>query len=57
MFIEVNNCRLYVDVVGSSLVAEGAQMIERPVVFVLHGGSGMDHSTTKPDFNPLSEVA
>ena len=57
MFIEVNNCRLYVDVVGSGLVAEGALMVERPVVFVLHGGPGMDHSTMKPDFNPLAEVA
>ena len=57
MFIEVNNCRLYVDVVGSGLVAEGALMVERPVVFVLHGGPGMDHSTMKPDLNPLAEVA
>ena len=57
VLIEVNNCRLYVDVVGSGLVAEGSQMVERPVVFVLHGGPGMDHTTMKPDFNPLAEVA
>ena len=37
MRIEVNNTRLYVDVVGSGLVAEGPMMVERPVIFVLHG--------------------
>ena len=35
MLIEVNNSRLYVDIVGSGLVAEGPEMIERPTVFVL----------------------
>ena len=57
MLIEVNKSRLYVDVVGSGLVADGPQMVERPVVFLLHGGPGMDHTTMKPDFDPLSEVA
>ncbi len=57
MRIEVNGCRLYVDVVGSGLVASGPEMVERPVVFVLHGGPGFDHSTMKPDFNPLADVA
>jgi proline iminopeptidase len=57
MRIEVNDCRLYVDIVGSGLVADGPTMIERPVVFVLHGGPGFDHSTMKPAFDPLAEVA
>lgn len=57
MLIEVNNSRLYVDIVGSGLVAKGPEMIERPTVFVLHGGPGMDHTTMKPDFDPLAEVA
>ena len=57
MHIEVNGCRLYTDIVGSGLVAEGPTMVERPVVFLLHGGPGFDHSTMKPAFNPLSEVA
>ena len=57
MRIEVNGCRLFVDVVGSGLVAAGTSMCERPVVILLHGGPGMDHTTMKPDFDPLSEVA
>ncbi len=57
MRIEANGCRLYVDIVGSGLVARGPVMVERPVVFVLHGGPGFDHSTMKPAFDPLAEVA
>jgi pimeloyl-ACP methyl ester carboxylesterase len=57
MRIEANGCRLYVDIVGSGLVAEGPVMVERPVVFILHGGPGFDHSTMKPTFDPLAEVA
>ena len=57
MLIEVNNRRLYVDIVGSGLVAKGPEMVERPTVFILHGGPGMDHTTMKPDFNPLAEIA
>ena len=44
MRIKVNGCRLYVDVVGSGLTAEGPKMVERPVVFVLNGGPGADLS-------------
>ena len=57
MLIEVNNSRLYVDIVGSGLVAKGPEMVERPTVFILHGGPGMDHTTMKPDVNPLAEIA
>ena len=57
MRIKVNDCHLYVDVVGSGLVAKGPEMVERPVVFVLHGGPGFDHSTMKPAFNPLADTA
>jgi len=56
MRIEVNDCRLYVDIVGSGLVDEGPRMVERPVVFVLHGGPGFDHATMKPAFNPLADM-
>ena len=56
MKIEVNNCSLYFDVVGSGLVANGPVMEERPVIILLHGGPGFDHTTMKPAFNPLSDV-
>ena len=56
MRIEVNGIRLFVDIVGSGLVAAGTSMTERPTIFLLHGGPGMDHTAMKPDFDPLSEV-
>ena len=52
MRIEVNGIRLFVDIVGSGLVAAGTSMTERPTIFLLHGGPGMDHTTMKPDFDP-----
>ena len=44
MRIEVNGIRLFVDIVGSGLVAAGTSMTERPTIFLLHGGPGMDHT-------------
>jgi proline iminopeptidase len=57
LLLEINHSRLYVDIVSSGLVAKGSKMVERPTVFILHGGPGMDHTTVKPDFNPLAEIA
>lgn len=55
--VNIGDCRLYCDVIGSNLVPEGPAMIERPVVFALHGGPGFDHATMKPALNPLADVA
>jgi len=57
MRAEVNNCRLFVDVVGSQFVADGTRMRQRPVIVMLHGGPGFDHASMKPDFNPLANIA
>jgi proline iminopeptidase len=57
MHIEVNGTRLWFDVDGPILVPEGAEMLERPTVLLLHGGPGSyDHSYLKPDFAQLSSV-
>ncbi|HEX9750119.1 MAG TPA: alpha/beta hydrolase [candidate division Zixibacteria bacterium] len=42
---------------GPSLVPAGAGMCERPVVLLLHGGMGYDHTYFKPDFRRLTDVA
>ena len=55
MHIEVNGARLFVDVVGSSLVPQGAIMHERPSLFVLHGGPGFDHSGFRPWFDRFAD--
>lgn len=39
--------RLFVDVGGFSLVPDGPQMKERPVILLVHGGPGFDHTIQK----------
>lgn len=57
MRIEVNGVRLFVDIEGAGLVAEGPVMREKPVLIVLHGGPGLDHAIYKPAFSQLTDVA
>lgn len=57
MFAEVNGVRLYFDVEGTALVADGPRMRERPTVVLVHGGPGADHTLYKPDFSALSDIA
>jgi len=49
--------RLYVDIEGSGLVPEGATMRDKPTLILLHGGPGYDHSSFKPIFGALADVA
>lgn len=57
MLVSVNGVRLFVDVENAGLVPEGAGMREKPVLLLLHGGPGFDHSAFKPRFSGLSDVA
>jgi pimeloyl-ACP methyl ester carboxylesterase len=58
MQVDVNGTRLWFDVDGSALVADGPAMRERPTVVLVHGGPGSyDHSYFKPDFEPLTHTA
>jgi proline iminopeptidase len=57
MHITVNGLRLFFDVDGAKYVPDGPRLRERPTLLLLHGGPGGDHSTFKPAFAPLSDVA
>ena len=57
MHITVNGARLFFDVDGAKLVPDGARMRERPTLLLLHGGPGGDHSTFKPRFTGLTDIA
>lgn len=57
MQITVNGTRLFFDVDGAKLVPDGPRMRERPTVVLLHGGPGGDHSTFKPSFSHLRDIA
>jgi len=55
MYASVRDTKLYFDVEGMGLVADGARMAEHPAAFVIHGGPGGDHTGFKPAFTPLSQ--
>lgn len=57
MQITVNGARLFFDVDGAKLVPDGKTMRERPTLLLLHGGPGGDHSTFKPRFSHLTDIA
>jgi len=58
MRVSVGDVRLFVDVDGASLVPDGETMRERPVLLMLHGGPGFDHTPFKqPFFARLKDVA
>lgn len=49
--------RLFVDIDGPGLVPDGATMVERPTVLLLHGGPGSDHSWYKSSPVELTDLA
>lgn len=57
MQVTVNGTRLYFDVEGLGLVPDGTGMRQRPTLLLLHGGPGFDHSSFKPAFSSLTDIA
>ncbi|QDV51746.1 alpha/beta fold hydrolase [Gimesia fumaroli] len=57
MRAKINGAKIYFDVDGMGLVPEVDQMVERPVLFLLHGGPGSDHSSFKSNSAPLRDTA
>jgi pimeloyl-ACP methyl ester carboxylesterase len=58
MRIEIEpGVRVFVDIEGAGLVADGARMRDKPTLMLLHGGPGYDHSGFKPLFSQLADVA
>lgn len=57
MHVLVDDVALFFDVEGAKYVADGPLLRERPTLLLLHGGPGYDHSTFKPAFSELTDVA
>jgi proline iminopeptidase len=57
MHISVNGVRLFFDVEGAKFVPDGPVMREKPVLLMLHGGPGADHSIYRPAYSALADVA
>lgn len=55
MFALVNGTKFYFDVEGSGYIPVGPKMVTKPVLIVVHGGPGSDHSDFKPWLSPLAE--
>ncbi len=56
MYAHVRDTVLYFDIDGMGLTPQGGQMVERPPLFLLHGGPGGDHSGFKST-HPLRDLA
>lgn len=57
MHVTVNGVRLFFDVEGAKFVADGPVMREKPILLLLHGGPGFDHSIYKPAYSALADIA
>ena len=53
----MNGVRLFFDVEGAKLVPDGPVMREKPVLLMLHGGPGADHSIYRPAYSALADIA
>jgi proline iminopeptidase len=50
----IRGTEIFFDIEGAGLVPDGARMIEKPVLFAVHGGPGGEHSGYKPALTPLA---
>lgn len=57
MRLDIGGARLFFDVEGPGLVADGPRMTARPTLLALTDGPGSDHSRFKPHLSALGDVA
>lgn len=57
MRVRIDDVSLFFDVEGAGLVPDGDEMRRKPTLLLLHGGPGFDHSTFKPAFGALADLA
>ncbi|WP_437590185.1 alpha/beta fold hydrolase [Sorangium sp. So ce1000] len=57
MRARIRDTEIYFDIEGMGLAPDGPRMREKPVMFVVHGGPGADHSSHKGGMTPLADRA
>lgn len=55
MFVDIGTARIYFDTVGSQLELEPESVTTRPILIVMHGGPGFDHTTLRPYFDRFAD--
>jgi proline iminopeptidase len=55
--LRAGDVTLFVDIDGAGWVTDGDRLVERPVLVLLHGGPGADHSLFKPEFGAITDTA
>lgn len=55
MYAHVNGIDLFFDVEGAGYAVEDSSLRQKPVLFVLHGGPGCDHTYFRPFLHPLAD--
>ncbi|WP_099159628.1 alpha/beta fold hydrolase [Virgibacillus ndiopensis] len=55
MYAAVNQTKLFFDVNGDGVTIRDGDIIQKPVMFVLHGGPGGSHLNFKPHLDTLTE--
>ena len=55
MLARIRDTEIFFDIDGASLVLDGLGMSERPIVFMIHGGPGSDHSSMKSRYALLAQ--
>ena len=55
--ISLGDVRLWFDVSGPSVLADGDTTVDRPTIVAVHGGPGVDHTNVKAKLAPLAEYA
>src|SRR3954451_22844705 len=57
MHVSVNGVRLFFAVERAKFLPDGPVMREKPVLLMLHGGPGFDHSIYRPAYSALADIA
>jgi len=52
---KLRDTEIYFDIEGAGLVPDGKRMVEKPVMFAVHGGPGADHTGYKPVLTALAD--
>lgn len=55
MYAHINGASIYFDIIGAGARVEPTGMQDKPVLFLLHGGPGCDHTYFRPFLDALTD--